>query len=80
MVVAVQQPLAECAALYAMCIVKHRPPPVQWQDKAFTDQQCDGCKTVPSSNLNSHSNTDTYMQKRLLSFIFLFEIWVHNKK
>ena len=40
MVVAVQQPLAECTAIFTVCIVKHRPPPCAVTiHKTSTDQQ-----------------------------------------
>ena len=44
MVVAVQQPLAECTAIFTMCvIIEHRPPPCTVTiHKIFTDQQWNG--------------------------------------
>ena len=43
MVVAVQQPLEECAAFFTVCIVEHNPPTCAVTiHKTVTDQQCNG--------------------------------------
>ena len=43
MVVALQQPLTECTAIFTVCIVKHRPPPCTGTThKTCTDQQWNG--------------------------------------
>ena len=46
MVVAVQQPSAECTAIFAVCIVQHRPPPC-----AVTTH-----KTCPAQQWNAYQN------------------------
>ena len=43
MVVAVLQPLAECTALFTVCIVEHRPPPCALtMHKTYTYQKANG--------------------------------------
>ena len=43
MVVAVQQPLVECTAIFTVCIVEHCPPPYTLTiRRTCTDQQWNG--------------------------------------
>ena len=43
LVMAVQQPLAECTAIFIVCIVKHHPPPCAVTiHETCTDQQWNG--------------------------------------
>ena len=56
LVMAVQQPLAECTAIFIVCIVKHHPPPCAMTiHKTCTDQQWNGFRNSaphPRSKVN----------------------------